>query len=87
MARTLLNRAYRLALPLHRQRRMGNIKLFAHGCDHLGFGSRVRTQAVIDGGSFNLSVTRRGRQQKKCEAVRPSGDGDPDPCSGWNEPV
>jgi hypothetical protein len=42
---------------------------------------------VIDGGSFDLSMTRRGRQQKKCEAVRPSGDGDPDPCSGWNEPV
>lgn len=42
---------------------------------------------MIDGGRFDAGRARCRREEEKRETVRPSGNGDPDPFTGGNEPV
>ena len=87
LPRLLLDRGLGRQVPFDGEYGVGDAEAFAEVGDLLGLPAALRAEAVIDRRRFDVARSSRRREQEQCEAVRPSGDGDPDPCSGWNEPV
>src|SRR4051812_22393268 len=83
----LLERRLRRALPFDGQDAVRDTEPFAYSGNHLGFAAAARAQSVIDGRGLDQSRPRRGREQQQREAVRPSGNRDPDRSLGIDQGI